>query len=262
MKPFFLSLMFTLSAVLPREALGAPPEDVNQRLEKARDDLALAEATVESLERRLESLRAEPGASEGVIGAMETYLGEARALRDTHRDTLKELEAMLEEAPAAPDPVVTRGMREFAEAVAALPEAEASDSELARLLADFDDSLNQFDKLIHDHFQSLRAAMDRRIATGGEAATTRARAAAEAAALLRDLGVDPGVETADVETTARTETDPPAGEAEAGEPPPAPQGRDEDIVARQLREAAEKETDPELREKLWAEYEAYLDGRG
>jgi hypothetical protein len=28
-------------------------------------------------------------------------------------------------------------------------------------------------------------------------------------------------------------------------------------VARQLREAAEKESDPELREKLWGEYEQY-----
>jgi len=34
-------------------------------------------------------------------------------------------------------------------------------------------------------------------------------------------------------------------------------GSDDDIVARQLREAAESETDPELREKLWDEYRAY-----
>ena len=33
--------------------------------------------------------------------------------------------------------------------------------------------------------------------------------------------------------------------------------KDDDIVARQLREAAEKETDPVLKEKLWKEYEAY-----
>ena len=32
---------------------------------------------------------------------------------------------------------------------------------------------------------------------------------------------------------------------------------DDDIVARQLREAAEKETDLELKEKLWQEYEEY-----
>jgi hypothetical protein len=33
--------------------------------------------------------------------------------------------------------------------------------------------------------------------------------------------------------------------------------QDDDIVARQLREAAEKETDPELKEKLWQEYRDY-----
>ena len=37
---------------------------------------------------------------------------------------------------------------------------------------------------------------------------------------------------------------------------------DDDIVARQLREAAEKETDPELKKKLWQEYEAYKRGNG
>jgi hypothetical protein len=40
-------------------------------------------------------------------------------------------------------------------------------------------------------------------------------------------------------------------------PADIPDGQDDDIVARQLREAAENETDPELREKLWEEYRAY-----
>ena len=42
-------------------------------------------------------------------------------------------------------------------------------------------------------------------------------------------------------------------------PPPEdiPSGRDDDIVARQLREAAMREPDPELREKLWDEYRRY-----
>ena len=33
--------------------------------------------------------------------------------------------------------------------------------------------------------------------------------------------------------------------------------RDDDIIARQLREAAMQESDPELREKLWKEFERY-----
>ncbi len=37
--------------------------------------------------------------------------------------------------------------------------------------------------------------------------------------------------------------------------------RDDDIVARQLREAAEKETDPRLKKKLWEEYRKYKEGK-
>jgi len=43
-------------------------------------------------------------------------------------------------------------------------------------------------------------------------------------------------------------------------PPGTPSGHDDDIVARQLREAAESEEDPELREKLWEEYANYKRG--
>lgn len=40
-------------------------------------------------------------------------------------------------------------------------------------------------------------------------------------------------------------------------PDDIPDGKDDDVVARQLREAAMRETDPELREKLWNEYRKY-----
>jgi hypothetical protein len=43
-------------------------------------------------------------------------------------------------------------------------------------------------------------------------------------------------------------------------PPDVGSGADDDIVARQLREAAMKEQDPELREKLWDEYRKYKQG--
>jgi len=40
-------------------------------------------------------------------------------------------------------------------------------------------------------------------------------------------------------------------------PDDIPGGNDDDVVARQLREAATHEPDPELREKLWDEYRKY-----
>jgi hypothetical protein len=55
-------------------------------------------------------------------------------------------------------------------------------------------------------------------------------------------------------------TSPPSPPAVAAGPVPEDievAARDDDVIARQLREAAMKETDPELREKLWAEYRRY-----
>ena len=43
-------------------------------------------------------------------------------------------------------------------------------------------------------------------------------------------------------------------------PPDRPDARDDDVVARQLREAAMAETDPQLREDLWEEYRRYKSG--
>ena len=45
--------------------------------------------------------------------------------------------------------------------------------------------------------------------------------------------------------------------AVAAVPTDIPRGNDDDVVARQLREAAMQEPDPVLREKLWNEYRKY-----
>ncbi len=56
----------------------------------------------------------------------------------------------------------------------------------------------------------------------------------------------------------RARNTPPAPVAGAGSvPDDIPDAKDDDIIARQLREAAMQETDPELREKLWEEYRRY-----
>ena len=48
-----------------------------------------------------------------------------------------------------------------------------------------------------------------------------------------------------------------SGSGPSTAPANVPDGRDDDVIARQIREAAEKETDPELRDKLWKEYIEY-----
>ncbi|MBA3564122.1 MAG: hypothetical protein H0W33_08980 [Gammaproteobacteria bacterium] len=53
-----------------------------------------------------------------------------------------------------------------------------------------------------------------------------------------------------------------SGTGPAQIPVDIPDGDDDDVVARQLREAAMNEADPELREKLWDEYRSYKQGTG
>lgn len=53
---------------------------------------------------------------------------------------------------------------------------------------------------------------------------------------------------------------PGSGTSRQEQPADIPDGNDDDVVARQLREAAEKETDPELKAKLWEEYRRYKRG--
>jgi hypothetical protein len=65
-------------------------------------------------------------------------------------------------------------------------------------------------------------------------------------------------DSTDYEGSAGSGSTQPAGKSA----PPAgtPDGSDDDVVARQLREAAEKETDPVLKKKLWEEYRKYKEG--
>jgi hypothetical protein len=53
---------------------------------------------------------------------------------------------------------------------------------------------------------------------------------------------------------------PPPPNSTANVPDDIPDAKDDDIIARQLREAAMSETDPELQEKLWEEYRRYKNG--
>ncbi len=54
-----------------------------------------------------------------------------------------------------------------------------------------------------------------------------------------------------------TGASPPPPDQDFPVPEDIPSGRDDDVLARQLREAAMSEPDPELREQLWDEYRRY-----
>ena len=112
-----------------------------------------------------------------------------------------------------------------------------------------DDSLGEFDKTLGEEQARTARERDARgttVAAGGGAAQSGGEGAGASAS---------GGERGDRGAAAGS------GAPDRG----VPSGDDDDIVARRLRRAAEQETDPELREKLWKEYTEYkrsVQGRG
>ena len=90
-------------------------------------------------------------------------------------------------------------------------------------------------------------------ATDGSGKTTSDRSSDRTTGGVREAGQTAKIDQAGAKKDAKR-----SGAVDRDDVPDA---GDDDVVARQLREAAENETDPELREKLWLEYKRYKSGK-
>ena len=121
------------------------------------------------------------------------------------------------------------------------------DEQLNRGTADFDDVILQEREVIRRTASNGPAGSAETQGSGGSASTSS--------------GGQPGA--FDIPPMAGTGGSPsydqeiPEQVAVYAPPADIPDGTDDDVVARQLREAAMREPDPELREKLWDEYRKY-----
>lgn len=152
--------------------------------------------------------------------------------------------------------------------------ALSADEEIAALNEQLDASMAVFDGMIMD---ARAAAAEREQDNDGEGAPASAGGPLfEEADIAEGLGGDPIGRPGDEEASGPGGTsEPPSGQTTTyggdggiigrsggiAVPSDIPDGRDDDIVARQIREAAMKEQDPVLREKLWDEYRKYKEGR-
>jgi len=139
-------------------------------------------------------------------------------------------------------------------------QAEQTDAERAAALdAELNADLGEYDERLLREQERVKAAKPR---TGdGEGSQGGAGSAAEG---------EPGGDLAEHDNKSGTTEIPPPPSGAAGgpghrttvkdQPADVGDGSGDDVVARQLREAAEKETDLELREKLWEEYRNYKKG--
>jgi hypothetical protein len=140
-----------------------------------------------------------------------------------------------------------------------MPVGQTSEEQRARLERELNTSLSAFDgRLLREReLLSDTGATGQSDAVGGTtsgAAGVRSQKASGSSAYA-DKGSGPGF-------TPGGQI-PKAQDNSQGHSPSGPQpmdiagGNDDDVIARQLREAAENETDPVLRERLWQEYRDY-----
>ena len=152
---------------------------------------------------------------------------------------------------------------------------QTSTERTATMDAELNAGLGEFDEMLLREQERVKAAAAKSGAGGGSAAGSgQGDGQGEGDSGAEGGQTGAGGESGDMADTggppvSRGAGDqPPSGAAGGGgsqrgargQPADIPDGSDDDLVARQMREAAEKETNPELKKKLWEEYRKYKQG--
>ena len=262
---------------------GASVEELKSKLELARQDLRISEAMEARIAFELGQLKKSGNVSPEILEDYEIYLNRVQEMVLENRKIVKKMEALYARyAPRSESSIPSPSADAENVVNPKLPDEKEGD-ELGALDHELDDSLAAFDEMLLKELDEIRSASANKM-------RDLAQEAAAAAQRLREKGVAADTSSSEATSDAQegaaeskqSEMRPEKGERDAqtatagnrqegsrGEgkgqtstqnQPSRPSGHDDDIVARQIREAAEKETDPELKEKLWKEYEDYKKG--
>jgi hypothetical protein len=263
-----------LAAVLCSGAASA-----GQDLQAARHELRLRVETERRMRRDFETLLAGGRISAAEVADFEEYLVALASMVERQRQRVAKLEgadphSLSPGAQPAPLSGDFDGGQTDAEKIALL------DAELASSLSEFDEKLLREQRELAQKSRSSSSGTDPAEAAGGEGgsagsggaqgdqadgeAAGNAGGSAHAGSGESEQQSQGGEQAETGADQAKDQVAAAGGAAESGAqvgrtppPPDIADGKDDDIVARQLREAAETEQDPELREKLWDEYRKY-----
>lgn len=254
----------------------------------AREDVRIGEEALRRLRARFEALQSSQSATPGELEQYESYLLRLAAQVAAHRHELQSLQAAQDARPGMRRGAGVSGSPgkpselDISADVAETDELAGLDRQLGTSLGAFDDMLLREARRASQRPAGQRAQTpggrdgfgggDGSEGTGqdgtghGEADTDHGEATTTSGTRGTSSG---GTDTQSGEETTASVQDPRdpgkakgTGRTRSPVPPDIPDGSDDDIVARQIREAAENETDPALREKLWDEYRRYKKGAG
>jgi hypothetical protein len=139
----------------------------------------------------------------------------------------------------------------------------ALDHRLEGSLGTFDDTLRREQKAVAEEKDANDADQAAANSSGDESGSAKPEGlpaeASEPGRSRNETPARPGDLKSDKDREAN-DNKPGGGSGASGDK--IPDGSDDDIVAKRLRKAAEQETDPELKEKLWKEYIEYKKNAG
>lgn len=245
----------------------AAQADPRSELAQARHDLSISEQVLARVSERVTAARADPATAPEERRRLDDYLARVRDLVELNRERVRSLEQTVAVLPA--------GAPGGGQGAAAGASASTHTEDVAALDEKLSGSLAEIDQLLLEEARKARARAPTRASAERSAGGSSASAARKGTNSPRGDGTDAsgGANAAEDKTDpeqsgrgpgspgGRIEgTDPGTPGATAAIPPDVGDGSDDDIVARQIRRAAETETDPELREKLWDEYRKYKRG--
>jgi len=278
----------------------ATRQQIESVLELARRDLRISIATEERIAAALDALKKSGTAAPEVIVDYELYLSRVQAIVAENRKKVAKIETIHARSDNLKPSKGSAPGGDTADITdSAIPEEQVVD-EVAVLDRQLNDSLYEFDETLLTELDLIRAKSSERMRDLAEEAAAAAQRLREKGIEIgngsegdnQEPGQDPGQDSGQDSSGEQKETTEAAeGPAETGKVEGTGKGREDgevpthgkswegvegsvqhpknrydpekdDIVARQLREAAEKETDPQLREKLWKEYEQYKKNTG
>jgi len=280
-------IFFCLLLVGSMAVEAASPNEIELKLQQARSDLLISQATEKRIASELENLRQSGKATPAMLKNYETYLSTVRAMVAENQKIVRGMEEACDRHLRSEKSGGCSKSAPPAEVPAAALSPSEEAGELDPLDRKLNDSLSSFDQILLKEMDDIRlqsesrmkelaqeaASAAGRIGDGGEGSGESGGEGAAAGEPGKPGSGEQGQE--EKQKSGKSEsggsygdvpvTDGPVngtaagGGASPGQRAERPSGstQDDDIVARQLREAAEKETDPELKKKLWKEYEDY-----
>jgi hypothetical protein len=284
----FIVAMFSCTqhreAEIVPAAQPAPQTEIERQLEQARSDLSVSQATEERITSELKALKESGKATPEMVKDYEIYLSRVQSMVAEKKKIAEDME----KAYARHQEMEKSGNYSKSTTPAGAPPPATSpppamapgqeSGELGTLDRELSASLSEFDQLLLKEMDEIRSKSESRMSTLAQEAASAAQRIGEQGEEAGGTSGEPasseggekgGQKGSEGESGGSYEnvptTDGPvaggssAGGSASGQQAKRPSGsdQDDDIVARQLREAAEKETDPELKKKLWKEYEDY-----